>query len=182
MADPFALLAHPGLRIGEFPGAADLRWSDLDFERGMITLPDNRHSGRVKNTNGLRTTKSGRSRRVPIHPDLRTVLAVLERSADGRVLHGPRGGKLKPDTARRAFVSEIIEPLRDRFPTPEGETGFEGARFHSFRHFFVSQTFLGGAFEGETSGGRLGRPHRQPHHRTLPPPQRRRRQAEDAAD
>jgi hypothetical protein len=43
----------------------------------------------------------------------------------------------------------VIEPLKSRFPTPAGEIGFESARIHSFRHAFVSQSFLDGASEGE---------------------------------
>jgi hypothetical protein len=35
------------------------------------------------------------------------------------------------------------------FSTPEGDIGFEQGGLHSFRHFFCSQCFLGGASEGE---------------------------------
>jgi integrase len=47
------------------------------------------------------------------------------------------------------FIRDVIGPLAEKFPTPEGEIGFEHGRLHSFRHFFVSQAFLGGASEGE---------------------------------
>lgn len=47
------------------------------------------------------------------------------------------------------FIRDVIKPLAMKFPTPKDETGFERGRLHSFRHFFVSQAFLGGASEGE---------------------------------
>ena len=69
--------------------------------------------------------------------------------ATGRLFVGPRGGRLKADTVRRVFIREVIKPLRDQFPTAPGDIGFELGRLHGFRHFFVSQAFLGGASEGE---------------------------------
>lgn len=33
--------------------------------------------------------------------------------------------------------------------TPPGEIGFADVRFHSFRHYFCSQCFLGGASEAK---------------------------------
>ncbi len=43
----------------------------------------------------------------------------------------------------------LIQPLAKEFPTIAGEIGFEHGTFHSFRHTFCSQCFLGGASEGE---------------------------------
>ena len=57
---------------------------------------------------------------------------------DAYVFHGPRGGRLKPDTVRRILVREVIEPLTERFPSPTDEKGFRDARLHSFRHYFCS--------------------------------------------
>ena len=96
-----------------------------------------------------RRTKGRRSRALPIHRQLREVLEGLETQPDGRLLHGPRGGKLKPDTVRRILIRDVLEPLKEKFPTPEGEIGFEHGRLHSFRHYFVSQSFRSGASEGE---------------------------------
>ena len=72
-----------------------------------------------------------------------------KRGADGRVFHAQRGGQLRPRNVLAAFIRDVIEPLKDKFPTPPGEIGFEHGRLHSFRHYFVSQAFLGGASEGE---------------------------------
>ena len=87
----------------------------------------------VKSDRKRRESKSGRSRTFPVHADL---LAVLERMPlrDGYGFHGPRRGRLKPDTVRRILVREAIEPLTERFPIPEGEQGFCDARLHSFRY------------------------------------------------
>jgi integrase len=65
------------------------------------------------------------------------------------VFHALRGGKLPPDNARHLFIRDVVEPLTEEFPTPPDEIGFESVRFHSLRHYFCSQCFLGGASEGE---------------------------------
>ena len=73
----------------------------------------------------------------------------MKRHPDGKVFHGPRGGLLKPDTVRNILIREVIEPLAEKFPTPEDEIGFESGRLHSFRHFFVSESFRQGATEAQ---------------------------------
>ena len=122
----------PGGVLPEFPGIADERFSSRKQALGTA-----------------RTSKGKRSRVIPIHPDLKAILADLRRHSDGQVFHGPLGGRLKQDTARNIFRREVIAPLRDRFRTTRGDIGFEHARFHSFRHFFVSQCTEHGCSEGE---------------------------------
>lgn len=141
-----ATLAMTGLRIGEAQG---LRWSDLDLDAGVLHVPDERASSRKKKLRSARTAKGKRGRTVPLHPALRQILQSTERQQDGFVFHGPRGGRLKQDTARNILRRDVIAPVSKRFPTPEGEIGFEHGRFHSFRHYFVSQCFAHGASEGE---------------------------------
>jgi integrase len=139
-------LAHTGLRISELAG---LRWSDLDMRANAIRIADERSSKRKRQTGVARTTKSRRSRTIPIHPELRKLLVKLDRKPDGLVFHAARGGPLRPNNVLHQFQREVINPLKKRFPTPEGEIGFEHGRLHSFRHYFCSQAFLGGASEGE---------------------------------
>ncbi|VAX42476.1 hypothetical protein MNBD_PLANCTO02-1854, partial [hydrothermal vent metagenome] len=86
-----------------------------------------------------RTTKGKRSRTIPIHAGLKKILAGMSRHRDGFLFHGPRGGRLKPDTIRNVFIRYVIMPLKEQFPTSDGETGFEHGRLHSFRHYFVSE-------------------------------------------
>jgi len=133
LANVIIALACTGLRIAEL---VSLRWADLDFENGRLALTD--ETGRP-NTEGRkrRELKSGRSRSFPIHPDLLEVLQGMPR-VDAYVFHGPRGGRLKPDTVRRILIREVIEPLTERFPSSTDEKGFRDARLHSLRHYFCS--------------------------------------------
>lgn len=141
-----ATLAATGMRIGE---AEQLRWTDVDLNNSVLHVADERFSSRKQALGTARTSKGKRSRVIPIHPDLKAILADLRRHSDGQVFHGPLGGRLKQDTARNIFRREVIAPLRDRFRTTQGDIGFEHARFHSFRHFFVSQCTEHGCSEGE---------------------------------
>ncbi len=142
-------LALTGMRIGEL---ASLKWTDLKVDGNgvpaFISLTDDRASARRSNAD-QRRTKGRRGRVIPIHSALQRVLEELPRHADGRLFHGPKGGKLKPDTVRNIFVRDVIGPLKSEFPTPKGEVGFTDGRLHSFRHYFVSQAFLQGATESE---------------------------------
>ena len=146
LADVMVALATTGMRAGEL---ASLRWSDVDMLTSIITLPDNRHSGRHQEAGAVRTTKGRRTRRLPIHARLREVLETLAHRPDGRVFSGPSGGRFLANSACKIFIRDVIAPLMARFPTLAGEIGFESGRLHSFRHAFVSQSFVDGASEGE---------------------------------
>jgi len=140
------VLACTGLRIGEL---ASLRWTDIDFEGNAIRLTDERSSKRRTDMGTARRTKGRRSRTIPLNLEARSLLSQLTREKHGKVLCGPTGRAIREDRIREKFVKFVIEPLAKQFPTPEGEFGFEHARFHSFRHYFISQAFIGGATEGE---------------------------------
>lgn len=134
LADIIIALACTGLRISEL---ASLRWTDLNFDTDRLCLTDETGrgaaAGRIR-----RELKSGRSRSFPIHPDLRIVLDRLPRR-DAYIFHGPRGGRIKPDTIRNILVREVIKPLAEQFPKRGDEKGFEDGRVHSFRHYFCSK-------------------------------------------
>ena len=49
--------------------------------------------------------------------------------------------------ARERFIDKVIEPLSSEFPSSDEEVGFSDGRFHSFRHFFVSEAFAAGVPE-----------------------------------
>ena len=147
LRDVILFAACTGMRISEI---ASVRWTDIQYDRQhepvFVVLTDERSSSRREEQ---RRIKGRRGRHVPIHPRVRELLGRLHHSQDGRLFHGPKGGRLKPDTVRNVFVREVIAVLKSRFSTPTGEIGFEHARLHSFRHFFVSQAFMQGAREGE---------------------------------
>ena len=147
LGDVIVALATTGLRIGEL---VELRWSDVDLGAGVIVLADNRHSGRARKVGAVRTTKGRRSRRVDIHIRLREVLVRLaHRSEGGRVFRGFKGGNVDPDKVLKVLKRDVIGSLKYRFPTAEGEIGFAHGCVHSFRHYFVTEAFLGGATDGE---------------------------------
>jgi len=126
-------LSRTGLRISEL---ASLRWSDLCPGFKTITLTDERSHAR--SLHERRTTKSGRDRTLPVHDSLKVVLEQIPKVGDEFIFHGPRGGRLKPDTVRIVLVREVITPLAKKFPPLSG-TGFVTGRPHSFRHFFCSE-------------------------------------------
>jgi hypothetical protein len=116
-------------------------------EANILRLTDERASKHRQQIGGARLLKGKRSRSIPLNADFRGVLEQMPHHADGLVFHGPEGGRLKPDTVRIILVREVITPLKDNFPTPPGEVGFEHGRLHSFRHYFVSEAFRRGATE-----------------------------------
>ena len=126
-------LSCTGLRIGEL---ASLRWSDIRIDNRTLTISD--ESGFVNKSSERRSTKSSRSRHIPIHENLAALLESLPRRSTS-VFLGPRGGRLKPDTVRNILVREVIKPLSKQFPKKfPGERSFEDGRLHSFRHYFCS--------------------------------------------
>lgn len=133
LGDVIVTLACTGLRISEL---ASLQWSDIDLEGGIISLSDETNRAQ-RDDPDKRRLKSGRSRSFPIHASLLEVFRGRERQ--GRfVFRGPRGGRLKPDTVRRVLIRDVLAPLDESFPTPEGQQGFADGRLHSFRHYFCS--------------------------------------------
>jgi integrase len=136
LADVVVALVTTGLRISEL---ADLRWTDLDLDRGIFTLKDTTRQTLKSKEFVARSTKSHRDRTLPIHDDLRRVLVRLPRYRDDRVFHGPRRGRLRPDTVRNVLRREVLAELAKRFPAPEGASGIESGRVHSFRHYFCSR-------------------------------------------
>jgi integrase len=132
LGDVIVALASTGLRISEL---ASLRRSDVNLESNVINLTDESASRKDFNR---RETKNARSRSFPISRELRLVLVGQELQSDGLLFHGPKGGKLKPDTLRNVLVREVLKPLSKRFPSPPKSIGFLNGRLHSFRHYFCS--------------------------------------------
>jgi len=129
-------LGLTGMRISEL---AQLRWSDIDFEKQIISLVDESRRNTQQQGRSQRTLKNKRGRSFPINEQLLPLLQGLPHQRDGLVFHGPRGGRIKPDTIRNILIKEVLQPLTERFPAAAGEKGFPHGRLHSFRHFFCSQ-------------------------------------------
>tara|TARA_R110002073_G_scaffold8761_8_gene46915 strand:+ start:7040 stop:8305 length:1266 start_codon:yes stop_codon:yes gene_type:complete len=127
-------LACTGLRISEL---ASLKWSDIRFSDRTLTIAD--ESGfSDQQSSDRRSTKSSRSRHIPLRNELHTLLQSLSQN-EAYVFRGPRGGRLKPDTVRNILVREVIEKLTPRFPKKfAGQRSFEDGRLHSLRHYFCS--------------------------------------------
>lgn len=137
-------LGLTGMRISEL---AQLRWTDLDFQKQSIALVDESRRKMQREQRSRRTLKNKRGRSFPMNGQLIPLLQQLPRHRDGFVFHGPLGGRLKPDTVRTILVKQVLEPLKSRFKTADGESGFEHGRLHSFRHFFCSQCSNNGVSE-----------------------------------
>lgn len=122
----FATMAFAGLRFGE---VRELLWQDLlldQGENGFIVVQRGGSDGK---------TKSGRIRRIPIHPQLRALLDQLPRRFD-RVFTAhaspkhPDGGA--PVNERRLLLSLKRLCRRCKFTNP---TQY---KLHTFRHAFAS--------------------------------------------
>ena len=126
-------LVYTGLRISEL---AQLTWSAVSLEANVLRVIDTTRAAR--RGRAVQSNKSHRERRLPIHDELKRVLQSLPRTKDGRVLHGPKGGVLKPDTVRNILIRDVLKPLKHRFPRQGDGPAFEDGRLHSFRHYFCS--------------------------------------------
>jgi integrase len=94
----FATAVYGGLRKGELRA---LRKDAIDFEVGCI---------KVARSGGRRTTKSGKVRRVPIHPEL---LPYLQRAVDSSpsaalVFPGPDGEMMREDAKLQAVLRRAL--------------------------------------------------------------------------
>lgn len=107
----FAL--NTGLRRGEI---FSLKWSDVDFERGMIQI---------------RESKSNKGRAVPMNSTIRTLLRSLKRKSE-YVFPSPKtGGRL--NQIKRSFRRAVME------------AGIVDFRFHDLRHTAATRMADAGA-------------------------------------
>ena len=119
----YATAAYTGLRLGELWG---LRWSDLDLERGLISV---RRSYRL-------APKSGKLRHVPINPALAPTL----REWKGRC----------PKSDEGLVFPTAGGTMRERGKQPEAfKLALAGAEchaigFHGLRHTFASHFMMAG--------------------------------------
>lgn len=128
------VLAHTGMRISEL---IKLKWSDVDFENDVIHIED--EHGVSHKVADSRSTKSKKSREVPIHLEVRTALEVIKGPRTGRVFKGRKVGHINYKALKAKLVGKVIQPLAGQFPGKPGKPSFADGRFHTFRHFFCSR-------------------------------------------
>jgi integrase len=112
---------------------------DLESEVKTLRVVDNTRSAVGRDDRTVTSTKTHRDRVLPVHPELLKVLQGLPHHDDGRVFHGPLGGKIKPDKVRTTLLKHVLEPLQAKFPGQAGQRSLVDGRLHSFRHFFCSK-------------------------------------------
>jgi integrase len=109
-----------GLRACEVAG---LDWSMVTTGSGALA-----DSISVSGT----IAKNGRARRIPMHPQLRDALRVLNRNAgkprNGPVIRSQRGGHLTPGSVVNWFTALYAE------------MGFQGCSSHSGRRTFITKS------------------------------------------
>ena len=121
--DVVSILSYTGMRFGE---VAQMTWDDVNLKNGILYIRDD--------VEHQQSTKSGCSRKVPIHQVVRAVIEGLSPCGDELLLHGPRGGRLRGDTFGDYLRKCALQPLAELFSHPR----FQKITAHSLRHFFNS--------------------------------------------
>jgi integrase len=124
------LLSRTGLRFGE---AGDLEWRDVDSEFDMLQVRDETFVKASLNKD-KRQTKSRRSRKIPIHHELASLMKGIPR-VGSNILHGPRGGSLRSDVFGDTLRDLVLPQVAEKF---ENEDVLQ-LTAHGFRHYFVSK-------------------------------------------
>jgi integrase len=111
---------HTGFRLGEL---MQLEWQDVDWQREQLRVA---HDGR-------RHTKSKKTRYLPLHPELSSVLK------------GFNEGQPSQDTREglRVFPVAPLE-ARQHIYKAYGKAGIQGACVHTLRHTFASHLVMQG--------------------------------------
>ncbi len=111
---PIAITAlNTGMRKGEI---LNLKWHDVDFERGIIHLY---------------LTKNGEKREVPMNERVRQALIAVRKHPDSPYIFCGRDGRPYAD-------------IRKSFFTACDNSGIIDFRFHDLRHTFASQLVMAG--------------------------------------
>ena len=124
---PFFMTAfNTGMRLGEL---AALRWDDVDFETNLIHVQRSTWRGFEG------TPKSGKIRRIPMNPQLRSVLQEHGegKKSSHRVFRSASGTDVNENSHRKAY-DRIIK-----------RAGLRRIKFHEAgRHSFASQLAING--------------------------------------
>ena len=109
------LSLHSGMRMGEI---ADLRWSHISLDRGIITVMD---------------TKSGKGRVVFMTVRVKAMLKAIKRREPDDYIFTRGDGKLLDDTPK--VFAEVVENLGFNEGIPDRR---QRVCFHTCRHTFAS--------------------------------------------
>jgi integrase len=123
------VLADTGVRWGE---ACELRGRDLKHGHAGAYLAV-RRAWDAK-TRKVGRPKSGKSRDIPISPELARSLWRLQRRPDDLLFTSPRGERLNYQNALRRMLVPILKAAS----AGEGATDLTWAGFHTFRHTFAT--------------------------------------------
>lgn len=133
------LAALTGLRRGEING---LRWSSIDFEKGTLTVDNNRTRARRETVEGTPKTELSQ-RRLPLGPRLLAMLSELREKqlAEARKKGWPepeyvllgRGGRPAYPTSLTATFRRLVQ-----------EAGLPYITLHGLRHSYASLARLRG--------------------------------------
>ena len=125
-----SVLSKTGLRFGE---ARDLEWRDIDKDFKLLQIRDESYLCNASDDE-VRKTKTRKSRKIPIRTDLAVLLRTFQKQS-GRILTGPRDGRLRNDlfgdTLRKQVIPRVIEA--------HGGNDVTRLTAHGFRHYFVSR-------------------------------------------
>jgi integrase len=149
----FHVAAYTGARRGEL---LNLRWTDIDFDAGKITITGSTAVIGGERVNG--TTKSGRTRVVSI--DDETVAVLRQRKADqaaeqlrvgdswrgtkdGYVFTTGWGEPIYPDTVT-SLMSKLIRAHNVPEQGPRPKDQLPRARLHDLRHLHATTLLLSG--------------------------------------
>jgi integrase len=112
-----AVAIHTGLRQSE---QFNLRWENIDFANGIITIPRSKH---------------GESRRVPMNDLVREVFRTRPNRLKGQYVF-PSATDETPIDARN-FVRRVFLPAVKK-------AGIDGFRWHDLRRTFASRLVMAG--------------------------------------
>jgi len=124
MQDMIMVLAFTGVRFGEL---RELRWEDIDLNRGTYGFVTIRRGGANDRTKGRR------SRRIPLHPEISAMFKARPRG-DGRVF---AARELGGHGNGRIVDTVFLRKLKRLCATCEF-TDPNQYKTHTFRHFFAS--------------------------------------------
>jgi len=122
-----AFAIHTGLRQGE---QFNLRWDNVDFATGMITIP---------------RAKSGKLRRVPMNDTVRAILRELPSRARSELVFPSKAVELKNgETVGGESPRDARNFLHRAYAPALKKAKIEGMRWHDLRHTFASRLVMAG--------------------------------------